>query len=110
MEVSFVGFRLRRRAARLRDGRLKSGFLPAVSKQAMKSMATVIRSWQLGRWTALSFKEIATMINPVVAGWSSYYGRLDKSRLMRFLEQQYKLFLGELARRKVQRLRPGSSR
>jgi len=67
-EFTFLGFTFRRRPARLRDGKLKSGFLPAVSKQAMKSMATVIRSWQLGRWTALSFKEIATMINPVVTG------------------------------------------
>ena len=107
-EFTFLGFTFRRRPARLRDGRLKSGFLPAVSKQAMKSMAAVIRSWQLGRWTALSFKEIATMINPVVAGWINYYGRFYKSRLIRFLEQQINPFLVKWARRKFKRYRRAS--
>ena len=104
-EFTFLGFTFRRRPARLRDGRLKSGFLPAVSKQAMKSMARVIRGWQLGRWTALSFKEIAAMINPVVAGWVNYYGRFYKSRLTRFLEQQINPFLVKWARRKFKRYR-----
>jgi hypothetical protein len=107
-EFTFLGFTFRRRPARLRDGRLKSGFLPAVSKQAMKSMAAVIRSWQLGRWTALSFKEIATMINPVVAGWINYYGRFYKSRLIHFLEQQINPFLVKWARRKFKRYRRAS--
>jgi RNA-directed DNA polymerase len=107
-EFTFLGFTFRRRPARLRDGKLKSGFLPAVSKQAMKSMATVIRSWQLGRWTALSFKEIAAMINPIVAGWINYYGRFYKSRLIRFLEQQINPFLVKWVRRKFRRYRRAS--
>jgi hypothetical protein len=34
-------------------------------------MAKVIRSWQLGRWTALSFKEIAsvTLFHPRAEQW-----------------------------------------
>jgi len=104
-EFTFLGFTFRRRPARLRDGKLKSGFLPAVSKQAMKSMAEVIRGWQLGRWTALSFKEIAAMINPVAAGWINYYGRFYKSRVIRFLEQQINPFLVKWARRKFKRYR-----
>jgi RNA-directed DNA polymerase len=104
-EFTFLGFTFRPRAARLRDGRLKTGFLPAVSKTAMKSMARTIRSWQLGRWTELSFQEIAAMINPVVAGWINYYGRFYKSRLIRFLEQQINPFLVKWARRKYKRFR-----
>ncbi|MFI1583655.1 group II intron reverse transcriptase/maturase [Embleya sp. NPDC020630] len=104
-EFTFLGFTFRRRPARLRDGRLKSGFLPAVSKQAMKSMAEVIRGSRLGRRTTLSFKEIATMINPVVVGWINYYGRFYKSRLIRFLEQQINPFLVKWARRKFKQYR-----
>jgi RNA-directed DNA polymerase len=104
-EFTFLGFTFRPRAARLRDGRLKTGFLPAVSKTAMKSMARAIRSWRLGRWTELSFQEIAAMINPVVAGWINYYGRFYKSRLIRFLEQQINPFLVKWARRKYKRFR-----
>ncbi|MEV0186106.1 group II intron reverse transcriptase/maturase [Streptomyces sp. NPDC050625] len=92
-EFTFLGYTFRPRAARLRDGRLKTGFLPAVSKTAMKSMARAIRSWRLGRCTKLSFQEIAAMINPVVAGWINYYGHFYKSRLIRFLEQQINPFL-----------------
>lgn len=111
-EFTFLGFTFRPREARLRDGRLKCGFLPAVSKAAMKSMASVIRRWRLGRWTALSFREIAAMINPVVAGWINYYGRFYKSRLIRFLEQQINPFLVKWARRKYKRFRraPGKAR
>jgi RNA-directed DNA polymerase len=104
-EFTFLGFTFRPRAARLRDGRLKTGFLPAVSKTAMKSMARTIRSWRLGRWTELSFQEIAAMINPVVAGWINYYGCFYKSRLIRFLEQQINPFLVKWARRKYKRFR-----
>ncbi len=84
------------------------GFLPAVSKQAKKSMANTIRNWQLGRWTALSFQGIATMINPVVAGWINYYGHFYKSELIRFLEQQINPFLVKWARRQYKRFRRGS--
>ena len=71
----------------------------------MKSMARVIRTWRLGRWTALSFQEIAALINPVVAGWINYYGRFYKSRLMHFLEQRINPFLVKWARRKYKRFR-----
>ncbi len=104
-EFTFLGYMFRPRIARLRDGRLKSGFLPAVSKTAMKSMARTIRRWQLGRWTELSFQEIAAMINPVVAGWINYYGRFYKSRMIRFLQQQFNPFLVKWARRKYKRYR-----
>ena len=109
-EFSFLGFTFRRRAARLRDGRLKVGFLPAVSKQAKKSMARTIRNWQLGRWTALSFQDIATMINPVVAGWINYYGHFYKSELIRFLEQQINPYLVKWAMRKYKRFRRAKRR
>ena len=86
------------------------GFLPAVSKQAKKSMARTIRNWQLGRWTALSFQDIATMINPVVAGWINYYGHFYKSELIRFLEQQINPFLVKWAMRKYKRFRRAKRR
>ncbi len=79
VEFTFLGYTFRPRYARLRDGRWKSGFLPAVSKAAKKSMAAAIRGWRLGRRTDLSFREVAAMINRVVAGWINYYGRFYKS-------------------------------
>lgn len=109
-EFTFLGFTFRRRPARLRNGSLRTGFLPAVSKQAKKSMARTIRNWQLGRWTALSLKDIAAMINPIVAGWINYYGRFYKSELIRFLEQRINPFLVKWAMRKFKRYRRAKGR
>jgi len=87
VEFTFLGFTFRPRYSRLRNGGYQLGFLPAVSNQARKAMATVIRGWRLGRRTTLSFIEIAKMINPIVAGWINYYGRFYKSQMISFLER-----------------------
>ena len=79
------------------------GFVPLVGKAALKSMASVIRQWKLGRRTSLSFRGLAAMVNPIVAGWINYYGRFYKSRLMHFLEQQINPFLVKWAMRKYKR-------
>lgn len=73
-EFTFLGYTFRPRYARKHDGGWRTGFLPAVSKTAMKAMATVIRGWRLGRCTGLSFGGIATRINPVVTAGSTTTG------------------------------------
>jgi group II intron reverse transcriptase/maturase len=104
VEFTFLGYTFRPRYARLRDGRWKSGFLPAVSKAAKKSMAAVIRGWRLGRRTNLSFREVAAMINRVVAGWINYYGRFYKSLLISFLADRINPHLVRWAMRKFKHL------
>jgi RNA-directed DNA polymerase len=104
VEFTFLGYTFRPRYARLRDGRWMSGFLPAVSKAAKKSMAAVIRGWRLGRRTNLSFREVAAMINRVVAGWINYYGRFYKSLLISFLADRINPHLVRWAMRKFKHL------
>ncbi|MCA1845817.1 MAG: group II intron reverse transcriptase/maturase [Actinobacteria bacterium] len=104
VEFTFLGYTFRPRYARLRDGRWKTGFLPAVSKAAKKSMAAVIRGWRLGRRTDLSFREVAAMINRVVAGWINYYGRFYKSLLISFLADRINPHLVRWAMRKFKHL------
>jgi len=70
--LTFLGFDFRRAPVRRRDGVLMCGFVPLVGKAALKSMARVIRQWKLGRRTSLSFRELAAMVNPIVAGWINY--------------------------------------
>jgi group II intron reverse transcriptase/maturase len=110
VEFTFLGYTFRPRYARLRDGRWKLGFLPAVSKAAMKAMARTIRWWQLGRRTDLSFQEVAAWINPIVAGWINYYGRFYKSLLVSFLANQINPHLVKWARRKYKRLHQAPAR
>src|SRR5699024_10152718 len=87
------------------DEVLMCGFVPLVGKAARKSMARAIRQWNLGRRTNLGFRGLATVTNPVVAGWINYYGRFYKSKLMHFLDQQINPFLVKWMVRKYKRLR-----
>ncbi|MEU6641806.1 reverse transcriptase domain-containing protein [Saccharomonospora sp. NPDC046836] len=104
VEFTFLGYTFPPRYARLRDGRWKAGFLPAVSKSAKKSMAAVIRGWRLGRRTGLNFREVAAMINRIVAGWINYYGRFYKSLLISFLASRINPHLVRWAMRKFKHL------
>ena len=103
-EFTFLGYTFRPRYATSRDGRGQVGFLPAVSNQAKRKMAAVIRGWRIGRRTDLSFKELATMINRVVAGWINYYGRFYKSELINLLGQRLNSHLVSWACRKYKHL------
>jgi group II intron reverse transcriptase/maturase len=104
VEFTFLGYTFRPRYARLRDGRWKTGFLPAVSKAAKKHMAAEIRGWRLGRCTSLSFHEVAAMINRIVAGWINYYGRFYKTELISFLQDRINPHLVKWAMRKFKHL------
>jgi RNA-directed DNA polymerase len=105
VEFTFLGYAFRPRYAHVRDGRGMSGFLPAVSEAAKKRMAAEIRGWRLGRRTTLSFREIAAMINRVVAGWINYYGRFYKTELISFLRDRINPHLVKWAMRKFKHLR-----
>ena len=100
---TFLGYTFRPRTAPDATG-WTTGFLPAVSNAAKKEMARVIRGWRLGRRTDLSFHEIATRINRVVAGWINYYGRFYKSLLIQFLARQINEHLVRWACRKFKHL------
>jgi group II intron reverse transcriptase/maturase len=104
VEFTFLGYTFRPRHAHTRRGRWTTGFLPAVSKTAMKHMAAVIRGWRLGRRTDLTFQQIATTINRVVAGWINYYGRFYKSTLIHFLAERINPHLIRWAMRKYKHL------
>lgn len=67
-------------------------------------MAATIRGWRLGRRTDLSFAQIATWINRIVAGWINYYGRFYKSLLLQVLERQLHRHLVSWACRKYKHL------
>ncbi|MGW1002526.1 group II intron reverse transcriptase/maturase [Streptomyces sp. NPDC002520] len=98
---TFLGYTFRARRSRTRHGRQFLSFDPAVSKDALKKMGREVRSWHLQTRSDLSFNELARKINPVVAGWLNYYGRLRpwelrslvmriNACLVRWIRQKYK--------------------
>ena len=82
-----------------------TGFLPAVSKDALKRMSEVVRSWRIHRRTATELQDLAAWINPIVRGWMTYYGRYYRTALDRLL-RRVNTYLMRWAQRKYKRLRP----
>ena len=80
-------------------------FLPAISKDALKRLSRTVRRWRIHRRLDLSWAEIAEMINPVVRGWMSYYGRFYRSALYTLLAR-INSYLVRWIRKKYRRLRP----
>jgi RNA-directed DNA polymerase len=100
---TFLGYTFASRPALRKDGTPFLGFLPAVSRDALKAMGRQVRHWRLHLWTGRSLDELATQFNPIVAGWMNYYGRFYRSKLYPLL-QRINTYLMRWAGRKYKRL------
>ncbi|WP_344108392.1 group II intron maturase-specific domain-containing protein [Nocardiopsis rhodophaea] len=78
---TFLGVRIPAPGARMRDGRVRTTFSPAVSEAAKRRMNRVVRWRVLYRHVSATFVEIAEWVKPVVRGWMQYYGRFRRSEL-----------------------------
>jgi RNA-directed DNA polymerase len=103
---TFLGYTFRARNAPNRDGTsMFTGFLPAVSKDALNRMSEEVRSWRIHLRTATDLQDLAAWINPIVRGWMTYYGRYYRTALNRLLKR-INTYLVRWAQRKYKRLRP----
>ncbi|MGD0241463.1 MAG: group II intron reverse transcriptase/maturase [Streptosporangiaceae bacterium] len=84
---TFLGFTFRPRGTRREDGVQFTGFLPAISKDALKKISAEVRSWRLHRWVTSDGREIARLINPKVRGWMTYYGEFNRAALYPLLRR-----------------------
>jgi len=84
---TFLGYTFRPRAARRADGVKFTGFVPAISKAALKRISRQVRSWRLHRQTGRTAAELARMINATVRGWMVYYGAFYRSALYPLLHR-----------------------
>jgi RNA-directed DNA polymerase len=64
----FLGFTFQARGARSRQGTLFTGFLPAISKNALNTISAQVRSWRLHLRVSFTISDLARMINPIVRG------------------------------------------
>ena len=121
VKFTFLGFAFRPCVSRNSRGIIYTGFLPAVSPQALERMRERIRSIGLPSLVYLSLEEIATLLHPVLRGWMQYYGRFYRTELIRkfyrylddriaaWLRQRYKRLRGRRLRswRLLVRIRSG---
>lgn len=84
---TFLGYTFRPREARRADGTKWTGFLPAISRDALKRISQQVRSWRLHRRTGSTAADLARQINPVVRGWMTYYGAFHRSALYSLLHR-----------------------
>ncbi len=77
----FLGFTFRRRAAQRADGKLFTGFSPAISNKAKKTIVRLMRDWQVHSMAGNTIVELAQQFNAQIRGWKNYYGEFYKSAL-----------------------------
>lgn len=106
---TFLGFEFRPRSTKTRNGKLWTGFLPAVSAAAKKRMRDKIREWDIPRQTSVSLNELAKRYNHHLRGWLTYFSRFRKSAtheicdyfdqtLMRWARRKYRKLAGKWQR------------
>ena len=103
ISFTFLGFTVRPRAARRKDGSMYVRFLPAISKDALKKISAEVRGWRLHRKVSYTFAGLAAVINPIVAGWMQYYGRFRRSEMSALLAR-INAYLVRWIRKKYKRL------
>jgi RNA-directed DNA polymerase len=98
---TFLGYTFRPRKAVDKYGRVYVNFLPAVSRDALKTMRQTIRGWHIQLKNDKELSELSAIFNPVLRGWMNYYGRFYASAmapvwrhmngfLVRWLMRKYK--------------------
>jgi len=102
---TFLGYQFRARPARGKNGKYFTGFLPAMSPEALKAKGADLRAMRIHRLTTLSLDDLARRLNPVLAGWMNYYGRFYRSAMHPLL-QRINAYLRRWAGMKYRRLRP----
>jgi group II intron reverse transcriptase/maturase len=102
---TFLGYTFRARGARnQREAKTFTGFLPAISKEALKKISGQVRRWRLDRKTSWTLADLARWINPIVRGWMQYYGAFNRSALYGLL-RRINTYLVRWLRKKYKRLR-----
>jgi RNA-directed DNA polymerase len=103
---TFLGYTFRARSAPTRDGTSAfTGFLPAVSRDALRRMSEEVRSWRIHLRTGAELDELAAWINSIVKGWMNYYGKFYRTALNTLLKR-INTYLMRWAQRKYKRPRP----
>jgi RNA-directed DNA polymerase len=84
---TFLGFTFRARRAQDKVGRCFTGFLPAMSTEALRAKGARLRSMRIHWHTTMTLGELAQWLNPIVAGWMHYYGRFYRSEMFPLLQR-----------------------
>ena len=103
-QFTFLGFMFRARKSCGKEGSFFTGFLPAISPEALKAKSADLRKMRIHSRTNLSLNDLARWLNPIIAGWMNYYGRFYRT-VMSPLLRRINSYLRRWAGKKYKRLR-----
>lgn len=103
-KFTFLGFTFRPRKAKRPNGEFFTGFLPAMSSEALKAKSAELRKMRIHRHTTMTLTDLARWLNPIVRGWMHFYGRFYRSAMQPLL-QRVNAYLRRWAGRKYRKLR-----
>lgn len=105
VSFTFLGYTFRpRKSWNAKQQKAFTGFLPAMSRDALTAKGREVRRWRLHQRTGHFLAGLAEAINPIVRGWMNYWGRYGRSQ-MNSLLQRINTYLLRWARAKYKRLR-----
>jgi len=81
VNFDFLGFTFRPRWAKNKWGKYFVGFLPAISTKSSARIRETIRSMGLDRKTYLNIEGLGERLNPMIRGWTNYYGSFYRSAM-----------------------------
>ena len=107
---TFLGYTFRPREAfdKIRR-KVFTGFLPGVSAEKLTDMSRRAHAWKLNRRITFTLTELAEAINPVLAGWLTYFTRFYPTAVIP-LCKRINRHLVRWAKRKYKRLARSSRR
>ncbi len=81
IQYTFLGFTFCPRQAVSKAGITFTGYLPGVSRHAMRHMRQTIRRWNVHLKNNLELANLSAMLNPILKGWMTYYTRFYGSAM-----------------------------
>jgi RNA-directed DNA polymerase len=100
ISFDFLGYSFQPRRARNRHGKFFVSFLPAVSTKAAKAVRKTIREWRMASTrNNQSLEDLAQLVNPVVRGWTNYYGRFYRSKWKQVLRHLDRVLVAWVCRK-----------
>jgi RNA-directed DNA polymerase len=102
ISFDFLGFTFRPRRCVNGKGVIHPNFLPGISRTSQKAINREIRRWHIQIKNDKSLVDLSKMFNPILQGWSNYYGRFYPSA-MRVIWKHFNSYLVQWVRRKYKR-------
>jgi Retron-type reverse transcriptase len=99
----FLGYTFQTRSGKGKDGSIFNTFTPAVSRKAAYAFREKIRGIRKGN-KMVTIERLAELMNPVIRGWSEYFGQYTASKMRETLAH-VDLILLKWVRRRFKRMR-----